>query len=115
MNIVMADSKEVAESVTEGLTALETKNGAPGIGWHRHGDHWRPPQPHPSWVWLNDAWNAPKPIPSDDISWVWDEETLSWVDTNIEALKKRESLPDIVHRQETQINDLTNRLAALET
>lgn len=39
------------------------------------------PQPYPSWTisapsWI---WQAPIPIPKDGNSYIWNEETLSWV------------------------------------
>ena len=40
------------------------------------------PQPFPSWV-LNTttySWEAPTPFPDDGESYVWDEDTTSWVE-----------------------------------
>lgn len=38
------------------------------------------PQPFPSWsLDLNHDWQPPTPRPKD-LNWVWDEETLSWVE-----------------------------------
>jgi len=40
------------------------------------------PQPHPSWT-LNEntcGWEAPVPRPSNDKSWLWNEESQQWTD-----------------------------------
>ena len=40
------------------------------------------PQPYPSWT-LNETtcqWEAPTPYPDDDERYIWDEDTLSWVE-----------------------------------
>jgi hypothetical protein len=42
------------------------------------------PQPYPSWV-LNDdtcTWDAPTPMPDDGLSYIWDEDTVSWILVN---------------------------------
>ena len=50
--------------------------------WAAQGGAFIPPQPFPSWVLNPDTalWNAPVPMPSEGGPWVWDEETLSWVE-----------------------------------
>ena len=77
-NVIVADSSDAAQEVT-GMSAIET-TGVPWIGWTLHGDEWRPPAPFPSWVWTDNAWIAPVPMPSEPGMWVWDEDTLSWVE-----------------------------------
>lgn len=53
-----------------------------GIGytWDEENDRFIPPQPYPSWT-LNDdvMWEAPAPYPHDGFAYVWNEETVSWV------------------------------------
>jgi len=47
-------------------------------------DAFVPPQPYPSWV-LNPntaQWQAPVPKPDDGKMYRWDEDTLSWVETD---------------------------------
>ena len=41
-----------------------------------------PPQPFPSWVLNPDTalWDAPVPMPTEGGPWVWDEDSLSWVE-----------------------------------
>lgn len=44
-----------------------------------------PPQPYPSWV-LNEQlcqWQPPLEYPTDNYSYVWDEETVSWKKSDI--------------------------------
>ena len=50
--------------------------------WAAQGGAFIPPQPFPSWVLNPDAalWDAPVPMPSEGGPWVWDEETVSWVE-----------------------------------
>lgn len=38
------------------------------------------PQPYPSWT-LDDNhdWQPPTPVPTEGGPWVWDEDTLSWI------------------------------------
>ena len=50
-----------------------------GIGFTYHGDHFRPPQPFPSWMWIDETWNAPIPYPTDNQLYDWDETILHWV------------------------------------
>lgn len=58
-----------------------------GLGWSFDPDFgpdgaFIPPQPFPSWVLNPDTalWDAPVPMPTEGGPWVWDEETLSWVE-----------------------------------
>ena len=50
--------------------------------WSAQGGAFIPPQPFPSWVLNPDTalWDAPVPMPTEAGPWVWDEETLSWVE-----------------------------------
>ena len=54
-----------------------------GIGWRydAESDVFVSPQPYPSWTLdANHDWQPPTPMPSEGGPWVWDEETLSWVE-----------------------------------
>lgn len=45
-------------------------------------DAFIPPKPYPSWL-LNEStctWDAPVPYPNDGKVYIWDENTLSWVE-----------------------------------
>ena len=54
-----------------------------GIGYtyDAAADVFIPPQPYPSWT-LDDQWNwqAPTPYPDDGNTYVWNEDTLTWVE-----------------------------------
>jgi hypothetical protein len=44
-------------------------------------DRFIAPQPYPSWTLdANGNWQAPTPYPDDGGMYVWDEETLAWVE-----------------------------------
>ena len=63
VNVIVADSQEIAEEVT-GLSAVETE-GEPWLGWTMHGNEWRPPMPTVG-------------------VWEWDEATHGWIDVTPE-------------------------------
>jgi hypothetical protein len=51
-----------------------------GKGWtYNPIDGFRPPQPYPSWVWVDDRWQAPTPRPVGNFE--WDEATQTWLPT----------------------------------
>lgn len=48
-------------------------------------DAFAPPKPFASWI-LNESvflWEAPSPIPADNKNYIWDEESLSWLEENL--------------------------------
>jgi hypothetical protein len=68
---------------SEDQTKALRKNYA-GIGftYDEERDAFIPPQPFESWV-LNDEtclWESPVPYPTDGAIYVWDEETVAWVE-----------------------------------
>lgn len=46
-------------------------------------DAFIPAKPHPSWLLDEETclWVAPTPYPSDGKTYVWDEESLSWIES----------------------------------
>lgn len=50
--------------------------------WAAQGGAFISPQPFPSWVLNPDTalWDAPVPMPTEGGPWVWDEDSLSWVE-----------------------------------
>jgi len=42
------------------------------------------PQPYPSCIRSGSYWNAPTPRPEDDKFYTWDEDSLSWIEINLE-------------------------------
>lgn len=87
INIINADSKEIAEKTT-GKICIEfsSQNAETGGTWD--GVKFLPKKPYPSWV-LNadDVWVAPVPYPKNEtqepttVTYVWDEESISWVES----------------------------------
>lgn len=69
-------------------------------------DAFIPPQPFPSWLLDTQTclWNPPVPYPDDGKMYVWDEETLSWVE-----------VPQPVVEPEAPIVEATPSTAALST
>lgn len=77
INVIVADSAELAESLT-GMSATEVTDDAPWIGWTLEDNGvWKGPQPYPSWVWTGEAWEAPIEQPTPEH--MWDEDVQDWV------------------------------------
>jgi hypothetical protein len=79
LNVILADSKTIAEEVT-GKTCIEFTNepAVPG-GTYIDGVFF-PKKPYPSWaLGLDNRWKAPVEMPIDNNGYVWDEDTISWV------------------------------------
>jgi len=53
-----------------------------GIGYTWDGVGFAAPQPYSSWSLNSDTylWEAPTPYPTDDKTYIWDEEVISWVE-----------------------------------
>lgn len=54
-----------------------------GFAYDAERDAFIPPQSYPSWALNEDTclWEAPSPYPDDGKLYVWDEETLAWVES----------------------------------
>jgi hypothetical protein len=82
-NVIVADSQEIAEQVTE-KTCIEYTEEAPlGIGWYwlEAANAYIVPAPFASWTYdvATKAWNAPVEMPVEEGKYfTWNEETLSW-------------------------------------
>lgn len=79
-NTIVAESKEIAESVTGNLVIL-LDGTEMGINWSKIDNDWMPPQPYPSWIKNGQVWEAPVPMP-EQISgyfYSWSEEQQSWL------------------------------------
>lgn len=62
--------------------ALRKNYAGIGYTYDSARDAFIPPKPYPSWLLNNEScqWNAPTPMPTDDKSYKWVEETTSWVE-----------------------------------
>ena len=92
-NIVFADA-EWANSQTD--TVIEYTNDNPA---HIGGDYvdgfFYLPQPFPSWTRDSGLWVAPVIMPTSvekNKAWIWNETTISWVNTDIDPM--RDELPE---------------------
>lgn len=79
INIILAESKEEAESVT-GLEAIETDK-EPWLGWTLENNTWVPPAPFSFWTWDGNQWNPPELDKNNDSAWIWNEESQTWEET----------------------------------
>lgn len=57
-----------------------------GIGYTFDGVGFAAPQPFNSWTLNKETyvWEPPTPMPSDGKIYIWDEETLNWIEPTIE-------------------------------
>jgi hypothetical protein len=69
----------------DGGTPFRGNYAGIGFTYDEGRDVFIPPQPFPSWV-LNETsflWDAPVPYPDDGLDYVWDEDTVSWVQIDV--------------------------------
>jgi hypothetical protein len=59
-----------------------------GFTYDEGRDAFIPPQPYESWVLNEDSclWESPVPYPADGGLYVWDEDSLAWVEVEDEAV-----------------------------
>ncbi len=79
-NVVLADSKSIAEELNPGAVVVDASINSLGVGHFKEGTVWYPKKPFNSWVWSEFNWFAPKPYPTDDKIYNWDESVLDWVE-----------------------------------
>ncbi len=68
------DTVVIEETGTTGYACIGEKYLPSGV--------FQTPQPYPSWTW-NDAlieWEPPVACPTDEKPYVWDEESLNWIE-----------------------------------
>ena len=67
---------------TSGGTPLRKNYAGVGFTYNKILDAFISPQPYASWTLNEDTclWNPPTAYPDDDLQYVWNEETLSWVE-----------------------------------
>jgi hypothetical protein len=56
-----------------------------GYSYNEEEDIFITPQPYPSWTRSGSFWQAPTPMPEDGKPYRWDEQSLSWIETEIPA------------------------------
>jgi len=78
-NVIVAESREIAEDVTGHICVEYTEADPAGIGWDYDGEMFISPRPFASWTFdrATKTWNAPVPMPKDGL-YTWNETTGSW-------------------------------------
>jgi hypothetical protein len=86
LNVIVADSKSVAEEVTGKVCVEVTTQPAEPGGTYVNGSFIQK-QPYPSWIRFGEySWKAPVDEPTDGLDpenpkiYAWDESTVSWVE-----------------------------------
>lgn len=81
INVIIAETKEIAEEVTGNL-CIDCTSQSIQIGGTFDGEKLWSPQPYLSWVKNQEKneWEAPIELPLDGKKYKWDEETISWVE-----------------------------------
>jgi hypothetical protein len=84
VNTIICESIELAESIT-GLTAVEyTDTNPAGIDWTYNSTtkKFKSPKPYVSWIYNEEIeqWVAPIEYPTDNKSYIWDEQSISWIE-----------------------------------
>jgi len=86
INVIVADSKEIAEQVTE-KECLEYTNENPliiGATWSNEYSKYINPSPYASHIYDGENWVPPSPMPVEEGKYFeWNESTLSWDSFNI--------------------------------
>jgi hypothetical protein len=70
-----------------GGTPLRKNYAGIGYSYNRELDAFIPSKPYESWL-LNEEtclWDSPVPYPTDNKRYLWDEATISWVETQEDA------------------------------
>lgn len=83
INVIVADSKEIAEQVTEKecLEFTEANPLMPGATWNTDLSKYVNPKPesNPSFVYDGNDWVPPVAMPVEEGKYfVWNEESVSW-------------------------------------
>jgi hypothetical protein len=78
-NIIVADSKEIAEELT-GKTCVEATTVKAQVGGKYVDENFIEPKPFPSWILdENYDWQPPVAYPQDNVTYFWNEDNLEWV------------------------------------
>lgn len=80
-NTIVAEFKDIAESVVNKPCIEYTLDDPVGIGyvWSNEYNKLIPPQPYASWTFDGSKWICPEPYPNDGDAYMWDEDSMSWI------------------------------------
>jgi hypothetical protein len=78
-----------------GGTPLRKNYAGIGYTYDSVRDAFIPPKPYPSWVLVEDTcvWTAPVAMPTDDKSYNWDEDTLTWIEVILTETEESTETP----------------------
>jgi len=82
VNVIVAESKEIAEQVSGKECVEQTHENPLSVDWYWNEQHSKyiPPALFPSWVYNGTTWVAPTEMPVEPGKFfTWDEATVSWV------------------------------------
>lgn len=86
VNVIEAESQEVAEQVT-GKTCIEQTHENPlSIDWYWNEQYSKyiPPSIFSSWIYDGENWTAPTSMPVEEGKFfTWDDNTVSWVSNDL--------------------------------
>jgi hypothetical protein len=87
INTVMAESKEIAESLNEGICIECTEESAEPGGTYINGKFIKK-KPYPSWISDGkDGWKSPIDMPEVDLNnpklYTWDESKINWIEVSL--------------------------------
>lgn len=82
-NVIVADSQEIAEQVTQKTCVEYTEESPLGIGWYwlEAAGAYIPPAPYESWTYdvTTSSWIPPIPMPVEEGKiFTWNQESGSW-------------------------------------
>lgn len=79
-NVIVADSKEIAETVAQKECIEQTEQNQLGIGyyWSEEWNKYISPSPFLSWQYDGYSWQPPIPYPTNLDRYDWNEELLNW-------------------------------------
>jgi hypothetical protein len=80
VNLIVADTKEIAEQVTKLLCVQYTDVNSTGIGWEYDGTGFIGAKPFDSWVFNYQTyqWEAPLSKPVSGGPYYWNETNFAW-------------------------------------
>ena len=79
VNVIVADSKDIAEELT-GKNCVEATTVKAQVGGKYSEGNFIEPKPYPSWILdENYDWQPPVAYPSDGALYTWNEDNLEWV------------------------------------
>ena len=86
INVIVAESKEIAEQVSEKECVEQTHENPLSVDWYWNEQYSKyiPPSIFSSWIYDGENWTAPTPMPVEEGKFfTWDDNTASWVSNDM--------------------------------